>query len=102
MSTIMQHTAIEHVLGWLSSAVLLVTFVRQVHKQWQSRSVEGVSAWLYYGQALASAGFVAYSAMVHNAVFVVTNALGFVAALAGVVIFHRNKRRGDVRRRAYA
>jgi MtN3 and saliva related transmembrane protein len=85
-------------IGWASSLVLLATLVKQVWKQYRTETVAGVSRWLYRGQIAASAGFVAYSAMLHNWVFIATNALGFLSAVAGAVIFHRNRRRSYLQR----
>lgn len=70
-------------LGWACSLILLATLMSQVRAQWRARSAEGVSRWLFVGQTLASAGFTAYSALVGNWVFTVTNALLFVSALFG-------------------
>lgn len=79
-------------IGWLSSAVLVATIGKQVHKQWKSRSCEGVSSWLFVGQCAASAGFTVYSVLVRNWVFVVTNAMMLVSAITGLFIFRRNRR----------
>jgi MtN3 and saliva related transmembrane protein len=79
-------------LGWLSSAILLATLFRQVLKQWRERRIEGVSRWLFIGQTTASAGFTAYSLLVRNWVFVVTNALILVSAISGLLI-NRHLRR---------
>lgn len=73
-------------LGWGSSLVLFVTIVAQIHKQWAAHSTRGVSRWLYVGQAGASAGFTAYSALVENWVFTVTNAVLFAAAIVGMAL----------------
>ncbi len=73
-------------LGWSSSLVLFVTLVVQIHKQWASRSARGVSPWLFVGQACASVGFTAYSVLVANWVFTVTNAVLAAAALLGTVL----------------
>src|SRR5207237_1892279 len=61
-------------IGWASSLILLVTLLKQVWKQYRARTVEGVSKWLYWGQTAASGGFVAYSALLPNRVFLVPNA----------------------------
>lgn len=74
-------------LGWFSSAILLITLVAQAAKQWRAPTVEGVSSWLFFGQILASAGFVAYSVLVNNAVFIVTNSLILLTAIAGQCIY---------------
>ncbi|MDQ3618018.1 MAG: PQ-loop domain-containing transporter [Pseudomonadota bacterium] len=79
-------------LGWAASAVLLLTLGRQVFVQWRERSTEGLSSWLFIGQLTASAGFVVYSWMVDNWVFVVTNSALLVTAVAGQLIFRRNRR----------
>ena len=79
-------------IGWLSSAILVATIGTQVHKQYKTRSVEGVSKWLFVGQLAASAGFTLYSALVHNWVFVVTNSIMLCNAIAGILIYQRNVR----------
>ena len=81
------------VIGWFSSVVLLLTIGQQVHKQWKTGSSEGVSKWLFIGQMTASVGFTVYSWLVHNWVFVVTNALMLVNALVGYAIVMRHRRR---------
>jgi MtN3 and saliva related transmembrane protein len=83
----------KDLIGWTSSVLLLLTLMKQVHKQWETGTSKGVSQWLYLGQIAASTGFTAYSALVGNVVFIVTNALGLVSAIAGYVIFTRNRRR---------
>ncbi len=79
-------------IGWLSSTVLVVTIGNQVYKQWHDRTSKGVSKWLFLGQMLASSGFVAYSWLVHDWVFVVTNALMLVSAVIGFAIVLRHRR----------
>lgn len=76
-------------IGWVSSVILVLTISRQVRKQWKERATAGVSKWLFVGQIAASIGFVVYSALLRNWVFVVTNALMLIAALIGLatVIF---------------
>src|SRR5688572_31343520 len=72
-------------IGWASSAILLATIGKQIHKQWHDDSSAGVSKWLFIGQFTASAGFTVYSFMVRNWVFVVTNALMAASAITGLV-----------------
>ena len=79
-------------IGWLASAVLLATLVRQVWVQWHSRSTEGVSSWLFVGQLSASVGFALYSWMLHNTVFLITNLALCTTAIAGQLIYRRNRR----------
>lgn len=71
------------VVGWISSLLLLTTIVAQIGKQWSERSGEGVSAWLFIGQAGASLGFTVYSALLKNWVFTVTNSLMLLSAIVG-------------------
>jgi MtN3 and saliva related transmembrane protein len=84
---------VTELIGWASSVVLLLTITKQVHTQWKTATSEGVSRWLYVGQIAASAGFTAYSALVRNWVFVVTNAALLVSALVGCAIYFRARRR---------
>jgi MtN3 and saliva related transmembrane protein len=84
-------------IGWISAAILLATIGRQVYSQWRDGSSRGVSRWLFIGQLAASTGFVVYSWLSANWVFVVTNALMLMTALLGEWIYLRNKK--IVRRR---
>jgi MtN3 and saliva related transmembrane protein len=74
------------VIGWLSSLILLATIIAQLKKQWSERATRGVSKGLFFGQAAASLGFTVYSVLVHNWVFVVTNALMFASAIVGCAV----------------
>lgn len=82
-------------LGWAASLVLIATLGRQVYVQWRERSVEGVSSWLFVGQLTASIGFTVYSALIGNGVFVFTNSVLLLTAIAGQLIYRRNKRLAD-------
>ena len=79
-------------VGWISSGILLLTLLRQVATQWTSGATSGVSRWLFVGQIAASAGFALYSWMVKNWVFLVTNSVLLLAAVAGELIYLRNRR----------
>lgn len=80
-------------IGWMSSAVLIATLARQIVKQARSADQEGVSSWLFIGQCAASLGFVVYSALLHNGVFVVTNSCVLATALVGQALAWRSRRR---------
>ena len=82
----------EDWLGWGASAILLATLLRQVFVQWRERRTDGVSSWLFIGQISASVGFVIYSWLVGNRVFVVTNTALLLTAIAGQLIYRRNVR----------
>lgn len=84
-------------IGWLSSAVLLMTIGRQVFTQWRTRSAAGVSRWLFIGQLAASTGFALYSYLLHNWVFLVSNIALLITAVAGEVIYLRNKEKSTRR-----
>lgn len=76
-------------VGWTASVILFATVSRQVWKQWTEQKVEGVSQWLFIGQIAASAGFLIYSVLLGQTVFIVTNAFMLVAAVIGEVIYLR-------------
>jgi MtN3 and saliva related transmembrane protein len=82
-------------IGWTSSAILLVTLLVQVRAQWRARRTEAVSPWLFVGQLAANLGFIVYSALLGNAVFVVTNAVLACVSVAGwiVLVVHRRRER---------
>jgi uncharacterized protein with PQ loop repeat len=81
------------VVGWLASAVLLATLIRQIVTTARDTDAQGVSRWLFLGQCVASVGFVAYSVMVGNRVFVATNAAILVTAIVGQCIVARRRSR---------
>ena len=81
------------VIGWLASIVLLATLIRQVVTMARDPEAKGVSRWLFIGQCVASVGFVAYSAMVGNKVFVATNVAILITAIVGQCIVVRRKSR---------
>lgn len=75
------------IIGWASSIILLLTLIKQVHKQWKERTSEGVSMWLFIGQILASIGFLIYSILLGNWVFTVTNSLLVINSIFGLVLY---------------
>lgn len=88
-------TATE-LIGWFSSVILVLTIGKQIHKQWQEGKSENVSKWLFVGQMTASLGFLVYSWLVNNWVFVVTNFVMMLSAVLGlsIVIYHRKREQG--------
>lgn len=79
-------------VGWLSNLLLLLTMSKQVHTQWKSGSSQGVSSWLFIGQLATSTGFVIYSWLLGNWVFVTSNVLLLFVALLGQYLYRRNNR----------
>ena len=79
-------TDASELVGWTAAAILLLTLGRQVYTQWRDRTSKGVSRWLFVGQCAASVGFLLYSWLLKNWVFVVTNGLILATALVGEVI----------------
>lgn len=77
------------VIGWISSFVLLLTLIRQVKKQWEEKTSEGLSKWLFIGQLVASVGFTTYSYFVGNWVFTVTNGLLTINNIIGIYLYFR-------------
>jgi uncharacterized protein with PQ loop repeat len=80
------------VVGWLASAILLATLVKQIHKQAANKDAEGVSRWLFVGQIAASVGFIVYSWLLENWVFITTNALILLTAVIGQWVVWRKDR----------
>ncbi|HJU04283.1 MAG TPA: SemiSWEET family transporter [Nitrospiraceae bacterium] len=83
----------QEIVGWSASLVLVVTILAQISRQWRQGSSKGVSKWLFLGQMAASAGFLVYSWLIYDRVFIFTNALMLVSALTGlaIVLRHRHK-----------
>lgn len=80
---------ITEALGWTSSLILLVTLIKQVHKQWKSKTSEGISKWLFLGQLAASVGFTIYSYSTGNWVFIATNGILTVNNVIGIYLYYR-------------
>jgi len=78
-------------IGWLSTGILLLTLMRQVYTEWKSNSITGLSRWLFVGQLTASTGFLIYSLLLKNWVFAGSNFCILVVAVAGQVLYARNK-----------
>jgi len=70
-------------IGWAAAAILVATIGRQVYTQWRAGTTAGVSRWLFIGQVSASTGFVVYSWLVQDWVFVTTNAIMRATAILG-------------------
>jgi uncharacterized protein with PQ loop repeat len=83
---------VVELIGWASSLILLLTLIRQVYTQWRTGAVAGVSRWLFVGQLAASSGYVFYSWLLHNWVYVSSNVAILVTALTGEAIYLRNRR----------
>ena len=79
-------------LGWSSSAILLTTLMRQVYSQWRSGATAGLSKWLFLGQCTASVGYIVYSFMLNNWVFMSSNVAILLTAVLGETLFLRNRR----------
>ena len=82
-------------IGWLSNLLLLMTMSKQVYTQWKSGSSQGVSSWLFIGQLATSTGFVIYSYLLGNWVFVSSNVLLLFVGLIGQWLYWRNSRQGQ-------
>ena len=81
------------IIGWTASAILLATLSRQIITQWRDKDARGVSRWLFVGQMAASVGFIAYSWLLDNWVFIVTNSLILLTAVIGQVGLVLRRRR---------
>jgi MtN3 and saliva related transmembrane protein len=83
----MKPITLADLVGWASTAVLLATIGRQVYSQWKSKATAGVSRWLFIGQISASIGFIIYSSLLHNWIFIVSNIAMIITAIVGESIY---------------
>ena len=79
-------------IGWVASLILVATLVRQIYTQAKDKSAKGVSHWLFAGQMASSVGFIAYSWMLHNWVFIVINSVILATAVVGQLVMMRKRR----------
>ena len=82
-------------IGWLATGILCATISRQVYTQWKTKATAGVSHWLFIGQLAASAGFVVYSYLLENWVFVFSNVFLLATAMVGQVIYLKNRKQAE-------
>lgn len=87
----------KQLVGWTASLILLATLMSQVRTQWVTRSTQGVSRRLFIGQSTASIGFLTYSALVGDTVFIFTNACILLTALVGQMVYCRNRKHATAR-----
>ena len=80
------------IIGWAASLILVATLARQIYTQAKDKSAKGVSRWLFAGQMASSVGFIAYSWMLHNWVFIVTNSLILCTAVVGQLVMTRKNK----------
>lgn len=83
---------LEQIIGWTASAVLLITLIAQVRTQYRSGATSGVSRRLFVGQIASSVGFLLYSVLVGDRVFVFTNVCILATAIVGELVYLRNRR----------
>lgn len=86
-------------IGWASSIILLLTLVKQVHKQWKDGETEGVSSLLFIGQLFSSIGFTIYSYLVENWIFTITNGILVINNILGICLYFYflNKNKKDAK-----
>jgi MtN3 and saliva related transmembrane protein len=83
------------IIGWISSCILLVTIGQQVYKQFRDGTSRGVSKWLFIGELASALGFLTYSILLGISVYIVTNSVMVLNAIAGLAItFHHRRREG--------
>ncbi len=80
-------------VGWIATGILVVTIGRQTYSQWKQGHTAGVSKGLFVGQIAASTGFVVYSYLLDNVVFVVSNVFLLIIAAVGQFLYLRNRKR---------
>ena len=78
-------------VGWCSVLLLFTTMAGQAWKQWSERTTKGIGRWFFVGQIAASVGFICYSALQGDAVFVAGNSLVLLAAVSGGAILWWNR-----------
>lgn len=88
----MQSIGIAELIGFASSFILVLTIGKQVYKQYKEGKSEGVSKWLFIGQMAASLGFLTYSVMKRDSVFILTNALMVLNGFIGLAIVLKHRR----------
>ncbi len=88
----MQSIGIAEFIGFTSSFILVLTIGKQVYKQYKEGKSEGVSKWLFIGQMAASFGFLTYSVMKGDSVFILTNALMVLNGFIGLAIVLKHRR----------
>jgi len=87
-----QSMGLPELIGFASSFILVLTIGKQVYKQYKEGKSEGVSKWLFIGQMAASFGFLTYSVMKRDSVFIFTNAVMVLNGFIGLAIVLKHRR----------
>lgn len=85
----------KEAIGWSSSIILLITLIMQIRKQIDAGSNKGVSKWLFLGQLAASIGFLTYSVLTGDTVFIFTNSALTLTAVIGIYLYFHNRNRKE-------
>lgn len=81
----------KDLVGWISSALLIVTFGSQTYMQWKGTSDKHTIVF-FVSATLGTAGNLVYSWLVHNTVFVILNAALVVNNSVGLGLLLRRVR----------
>lgn len=74
------------VIGWVSSFILILTLSVQIKKQYREKTSQGVSRYLFLGQVCSEVGFVIYSLMIENWIFMATNIILLIENFIGLYL----------------
>lgn len=61
------------IVGPLASVVTVASFIPQVLRAWQTRSVNDISYGMVYLLLLSAALWVSYGLLIHNSIVIITN-----------------------------
>ncbi len=80
-------------LGWTSSAIIVLGVFAQVYRQWKEGRSHGVSRWLHVAEIAANIGFATYGFLRRDPVVIGTSAMLAIASTIGLglVIVHRRR-----------
>lgn len=72
-------------IGWFSSTVVFVTQIIQLREQVKKGS-KGVSKWMFVGNVIATSGFVVYSYLQNDTIFLTANSIILCGHITGMIL----------------
>lgn len=81
------------IIGWASSAILCATLLTQIYKQWKEKTSHGISKYLFFGQVTAQIGFIVYSWILNNWIFLATNSALLLVSFLGLWVTLKFKKK---------
>lgn len=81
IKTAIKNMNLTEYIGYFGSFLTAVTFVPQVYKSWQSKSVGDLSVWMMLIVITSTIAWLTYAVLIHSGPVIVANSIVFVLSV---------------------